>query len=67
MTPANRTHTLASLLADAAAADSFERAMSRHAAMNDALRADLFGIGAGKQAGFDRLDAMRARLLGETE
>ncbi len=60
---ANRIHTLADMLT----VDPFERAMAKHEAMNDALCADLFGIGAGKQQGFNRLDAMRRQLLGEQE
>lgn len=63
MTPDHLTARGLRLLLDTSNADPFERAMASHQAMNDALAADLFGIGAGRQAGFDRLDAMRRRLL----
>lgn len=56
-----RLRQIAGLLDDAAKVDPFERAAAQHQAMTDALCADLFGIGAGRQAGFERLDAMRAR------
>lgn len=58
-----RARTVADFLDDAAKVDPFQRAMAQHSAMHDALCADLFGIGAGRQSSFTRLNAMRDRLI----